>query len=219
MQRFFQSSQGTLRGLHYQSPPYTEAKLVRCTRGRIFDVAVDLRPGSPYFRSWTAHELSEDNYHGLYVPEGCAHGFLTLRDDSEVFYQISCAYHPESSRGVRWDDPLLAIAWPEPRSSFRSETVNSHCLKKLRSAVSDLLVVVPTRNRAALAVKAISSRAPWSPVRGSSARVGQFLGSWRGGRARRILRPCPSETVRYVRPPVLAHGRSLGLGNHQALAD
>jgi dTDP-4-dehydrorhamnose 3,5-epimerase len=103
---------GVLRGLHYQAAPHEEAKLVRCTRGRLFDVAADLRAASPTFATWTATELSEDNHRALYVPEGCAHGFLTLEPGSEVVYQISTPFRPELSRGVRWDDPLLAIAWP-----------------------------------------------------------------------------------------------------------
>jgi dTDP-4-dehydrorhamnose 3,5-epimerase len=104
---------GTLRGLHYQHPPHEEAKLVRCTRGAIFDVAVDLRPGSPTRGRWVGVELDPDNGKALYVPEGCAHGFQTLVDDSEVAYMISTPYAPEASAGVRWDDPHLAVAWPD----------------------------------------------------------------------------------------------------------
>jgi dTDP-4-dehydrorhamnose 3,5-epimerase len=108
----FNRARGTLRGLHYQAPPHEEAKLVRCTAGAIFDVAVDLRPGSATFRDWFGVELSAENRLALYVPEGCAHGFLTLADDSEVHYQISQAYAPEAARGVRWNDPVFAIRWP-----------------------------------------------------------------------------------------------------------
>ena len=108
----FNARKGTLRGMHYQAAPYAEAKLVRCTRGAIYDVALDLRPGSPTFKRWTARELSADNRRMLYIPEGCAHGFQTLADDTEVFYQISEFYHPEAARGVRWDDPAFGIAWP-----------------------------------------------------------------------------------------------------------
>lgn len=104
--------QGTLRGLHYQIAPHAEAKLVRCTRGAIFDVAVDLRPDSPTFCQWFGCELTADNRAALYVGEGLAHGFLTLSDHSEVFYQMGRAYHPDSARGVRWDDPAFAITWP-----------------------------------------------------------------------------------------------------------
>jgi dTDP-4-dehydrorhamnose 3,5-epimerase len=103
---------GTIRGLHYQAVPYEEAKLVRCTAGAIFDVAVDLRPDSSTFRDWFGVELSARNRLALYVPEGCAHGFLTLDDDSEVHYQISERYVPEAASGVRWNDPTFAIVWP-----------------------------------------------------------------------------------------------------------
>jgi dTDP-4-dehydrorhamnose 3,5-epimerase len=108
----FNRARGTLRGLHYQAAPQEEAKLVRCTAGAIFDVAVDLRPGSATFRDWFGVELSAENRLALYVPEGCAHGFLTLADDSEVHYQISQAYVPEAGRGVRWNDPAFGIEWP-----------------------------------------------------------------------------------------------------------
>jgi dTDP-4-dehydrorhamnose 3,5-epimerase len=105
-------ARGTLRGMHYQAAPHEEAKLVRCTAGAIFDVALDLRPGSPTFKAWFGVELSAQNRRALYVPEGCAHGLLTLEDDSEVHYQISQAYMPDAARGVRWDDPAFAISWP-----------------------------------------------------------------------------------------------------------
>jgi dTDP-4-dehydrorhamnose 3,5-epimerase len=108
----YNRQRGTLRGLHYQAAPHEEAKLVRCTAGAIFDVAVDLRPDSPTFRDWFGVELSAENRLALFVPEGCAHGFLTLADDSEVHYQISQAYVPDAGRGVRWDDPAFAIRWP-----------------------------------------------------------------------------------------------------------
>jgi dTDP-4-dehydrorhamnose 3,5-epimerase len=102
---------GTVRGLHYQAAPHQEAKLVRCTRGAIYDVVLDLRPASASFRQWAAMELTASNYRMLYVPEGCAHGFQTLKDESEVLYQISEFYAPEFARGVRWDDPAFAIEW------------------------------------------------------------------------------------------------------------
>jgi dTDP-4-dehydrorhamnose 3,5-epimerase len=102
----------TLRGIHYQEAPYCEAKLVRCTQGAIYDVVVDLRPESPTFKGWIAVVLTAANRHMLYVPEGCGHGFLTLEDETEVFYQISQVYNAESSRGVRWDDPAFQINWP-----------------------------------------------------------------------------------------------------------
>lgn len=103
---------GTLRGLHLQRAPHGEAKLVRCSRGAVFDVAVDLRPGSPTFGQWTSAELTAANGLALHVPEGCAHGFQTLVDDSEVTYAISAPYVPEAATGVRWDDPTLAVDWP-----------------------------------------------------------------------------------------------------------
>jgi dTDP-4-dehydrorhamnose 3,5-epimerase len=108
----FNRRQGTLRGLHYQAPPFEEAKLVRCTMGAIFDVLVDLRPGSPTYRRWVGFELTADNRRMLYVPAGFAHGFQTLADDTEVFYQMSAFYRAEAARGVRWDDPALGIIWP-----------------------------------------------------------------------------------------------------------
>lgn len=108
----FNRNRGTLRGLHYQEPPHAEAKLIRCLRGAMYDVVVDLRPDSSTFRNWIAVELSDQNRRTLYVPEGCAHGFQTLTDNVEVYYQISQFFHPESARTVRWDDPLLGIEWP-----------------------------------------------------------------------------------------------------------
>ena len=105
---------GTLRGMHFQAAPHEEAKLVRCTRGSIFDVVLDLRPSSPTYRRFAALELSADNRKALYVPEGCAHGFQTLQDATEVLYQISQPHVPAAARGVRWDDPAFAITWPRP---------------------------------------------------------------------------------------------------------
>lgn len=108
----FNKRRGTLRGLHYQDDPYAEAKLVRCTRGAIYDLIVDVRPGSKTFKQWLSVELTADNLLMLYIPEGFAHGFQTLEDDTEVFYQISEFYHPECSRGIRWNDPLFDLRWP-----------------------------------------------------------------------------------------------------------
>jgi len=108
----YNRTRGTLRGLHFQAPPHEEAKLVRCTSGVIFDVAVDLRSDSETFQRWFGVELSSRNRLALYVPEGCAHGFLTLTDDSEVSYQISAFWAPDAGRGVRWDDPAFGIEWP-----------------------------------------------------------------------------------------------------------
>jgi dTDP-4-dehydrorhamnose 3,5-epimerase len=104
---------GTLRGLHYQRPPFAEAKLVRCTRGAIFDVILDLRAGSPSYKRHFAVTLSAENRAMLYVPEGFAHGFQTLLDDTEVFYQMSQYYAPDSAVGIRWNDPAFDILWPE----------------------------------------------------------------------------------------------------------
>ena len=106
------ASRGTLRGMHYQAPPFGEAKVVSCPRGAIYDVALDLREGSPTFQQWWAVELTESNRKMLYVPEGCAHGFQTLTDAAEVFYQISQPYDAASARGVRWNDPAFGIHWP-----------------------------------------------------------------------------------------------------------
>ena len=103
---------GTLRGMHFQLPPHQEAKLVRCTAGAVFDVIVDLRPGSATFCQWFGVELTAENRRMVYVPEGFAHGLLTLVSASEVFYQISEFYHAESATGVRWNDPAFGIDWP-----------------------------------------------------------------------------------------------------------
>jgi dTDP-4-dehydrorhamnose 3,5-epimerase len=105
---------GTLRGIHFQAAPHQEAKLVRCTRGRIYDVAVDLRPESATYLKWHGAELSADNHRSLYIPEGCGHGFLTLDDETELLYQMSEFYHPESAGGARWNDPAFEIVWPGP---------------------------------------------------------------------------------------------------------
>lgn len=102
----------TVRGMHFQTAPNEQAKLVRCTRGAIFDVLIDLRPGSPTYKQWFAQELTAQNRLMLYIPEGCAHGFQTLEDETEVFYQLSQGYAPASESGVRWNDPAFGIAWP-----------------------------------------------------------------------------------------------------------
>jgi len=107
----FNPRKGTLRGMHYQDGRYAEAKLVRCTKGAIYDVAVDMRPQSATFMQWIGTTLTAANRNALYVPEGCAHGFLTLEEDTEVFYQMSEVYHPEAARGVRWNDPAFKIDW------------------------------------------------------------------------------------------------------------
>ena len=108
----FNEKKGTLRGIHYQLPPNDQVKLVRCTRGSIYDVIIDLRRSSPTFKQWLAVEMSADNRRMLYVPGEFAHGYLTLADDTEVFYQTSSYYAPEHGRGVRWNDPAFKISWP-----------------------------------------------------------------------------------------------------------
>jgi dTDP-4-dehydrorhamnose 3,5-epimerase len=108
----FNTRRGTLRGIHYQASPCAESKLVRCTQGAIYDVVVDLRPDLPTFREWIAVVLTAQERNMVYVPEGCGHGFLTLKDDAEIFYQMSEFYNAESARGVRWDDPAFQISWP-----------------------------------------------------------------------------------------------------------
>ncbi len=108
----YNARRGTLRGMHMQLAPHEEIKLVRCTRGAIVDVVLDLRPQSPTFRQWLSVELTEDNGRALYIPGGFAHGFQTLADGVEVFYQMTERYHPESSAGVRWDDKVFAVDWP-----------------------------------------------------------------------------------------------------------
>ena len=107
----FNTKKGTLRGMHYQTKPYEEAKLVRCTQGAIYDVIIDIRPESATFKKWFAVELSGNNHKMLYIPEGFAHGFQTLKDNTEVFYQMSEFYHPSGVRGIRWDDPEFQIKW------------------------------------------------------------------------------------------------------------
>ena len=108
----YNKREGTLRGMHYQVAPMAEAKLVRCTRGAIYDVIIDLRPESSTYCQWAPVELTADNRCMLYVPEGFAHGFQTLEDDTEVLYQMSAFYTPDCVRGVRWDDPAFGIEWP-----------------------------------------------------------------------------------------------------------
>ncbi len=112
----FNHKAGTLRGMHYQLPPFAETKLVRCTQGAIYDVIIDIRPASATFSQWIGVELTQENRLMLYVPPGFAHGFQTLVDGSEVFYQMSEFYAPTYARGLRWNDPAFAIRWPQPVS-------------------------------------------------------------------------------------------------------
>lgn len=117
----FNHRAGTLRGLHFQRAPHLEAKLVRCTRGRAFDVIVDLRRESPAFGRWFATEIGADDGHMMFIPEGVAHGFQTLEDATEILYQISTYYAPDYAAGLRWDDPDIGIAWPEAEERTISE--------------------------------------------------------------------------------------------------
>lgn len=110
----YNRKRGTVRGLHYQAEPFAETKLIRCTRGAIFDVIVDLRPGSKSFGQWVSAELTAANRKMIYAPEGIAHGLQTLTHHAEVFYQMSQPYRAELARGLRYDDPELAIRWPIP---------------------------------------------------------------------------------------------------------
>jgi dTDP-4-dehydrorhamnose 3,5-epimerase len=110
----FNQKKGTLRGMHYQAEPHPETKIVRCTRGAIYDVVVDLRPGSPAYKQWFGVTLTAENRRMLYIPDGCGHGLITLEDRTEICYQMSEFYQPELSRGVRWDDPAFGIEWPIP---------------------------------------------------------------------------------------------------------
>ena len=111
----------TVRGMHMQAEPHGEVKLVRCTRGAIFDAMVDLRPDSPTYGKWAGAELTADNHRMLYIPKGCAHGYQTLVDDSEVFYLVTEGYNPGSERGFRWNDPAFGIQWPETAQAHLSD--------------------------------------------------------------------------------------------------
>ncbi len=117
----FNREKATLRGMHYQLPPHAEAKLVRCTRGAIYDVIIDLREDSPMYKRWTGFELSAENGRALYIPEGFAHGYQTLVPETETYYQVSEFYAPGAERGVRWNDPAFAIEWPFPDRPVMSE--------------------------------------------------------------------------------------------------
>ena len=117
----FNKKRGTLRGMHYQAAPHEQVKIVRCTMGSLYDVIVDLRLSSATFKQWAGFELSARNRFMLYVPKGLAHGFQTLEDDTEVFYQMSSRYVAKSGRGVRWNDPTFAICWPKPEEIVINE--------------------------------------------------------------------------------------------------
>jgi dTDP-4-dehydrorhamnose 3,5-epimerase len=117
----FNKQKGTLRGMHYQAAPHTEAKLVRCTAGAIYDVIIDLRPASSTFKQWLSVELTAENHQLLYIPEGFAHGYQTLQPDTEILYQVSEFYHPQSEQGVRWNDPAFGIEWPLPATAMSAK--------------------------------------------------------------------------------------------------
>jgi dTDP-4-dehydrorhamnose 3,5-epimerase len=127
----FSPSRGTVRGLHLQTAPALEAKLVRCTRGAIFDVAVDLRPTSPSFGQWCSVELTPENGRMLFVPEACAHGFQSIEENSEVMYMTSAFYAPESCRGARFDDPAFGIPWPLPVAAISEQDCNWALMRDL----------------------------------------------------------------------------------------
>jgi dTDP-4-dehydrorhamnose 3,5-epimerase len=124
----FNRKKGTLRGMHYQIAPHAESKLIRCTRGAIYDVAVDLRMTAPTYKKWIAVELTAKNSRALYIPEGFAHGFQSFEDNTEVFYQMSEFYQPECSRGIRWNDPALNIQWPIANPFLSDRDYNLPCL-------------------------------------------------------------------------------------------
>jgi len=121
----YNKRKGTLRGMHYQVPPFEETKIVSCTQGSIYYVVIDLRRDSPTFRQWHAEELSANSQWMLYIPEGCASGFQTLEDDSVVYYQmVGADYHPECSRSIRWNDPAIRILWPVPAAIISKKDQN-----------------------------------------------------------------------------------------------
>lgn len=120
----FNKFKGTIRGLHYQVKPYEEAKLVHCIHGAIYDVIVDLRQSSVTYKQWIGVELNQNNRRALYVPEGFAHGFQTLTDNAEIFYQVSQFYAPKYERGIRWDDSIFHIEWPLPLSVISEKDRN-----------------------------------------------------------------------------------------------
>ncbi len=126
----FNSKKGTLRGMHFQKAPYPEARLVRCTMGAIYDAIIDLRPESPTFKQWIGTELSAENRRMLYIPERFAHGFQSLTDTAEVFYQMSEFYHPECASGVRWNDPAFGIEWPPGEKILSDADKNWHKIKE-----------------------------------------------------------------------------------------
>jgi dTDP-4-dehydrorhamnose 3,5-epimerase len=131
------TARGTLRGVHYQRAPHAETKLVRCTRGAVFDVAVDLRSDSPTFRQWVGVELDAESGRALYIPEGCGHGYLTLSAETDLAYQASVPYAPASATGVRYDDPAFGIEWPAPIKVISAQDRNWPSFPAATTAASD----------------------------------------------------------------------------------
>lgn len=125
MNASYSAQAGTLRGLHYQIAPHGEAKLIRCIKGAIFDVFVDLRAGSPTFGRWASAELSAENRRMFYAPKGCAHAYMTLTDGAEVLYSVSTPYAPQAERIIRWDDLSIAVAWPRPPTVLSDKDRNA----------------------------------------------------------------------------------------------
>ena len=126
----FNSKKGTLRGLHYQCAPHEEAKIVGCNRGSIYDVVVDIRPGSPTFKKWISIEISEDNNKSVYIPKGCAHGFQSLTENTVVFYQMNEFYHPECARGINYNDPSIKIKWPIKKMTISKKDAGLEIFKQ-----------------------------------------------------------------------------------------
>jgi dTDP-4-dehydrorhamnose 3,5-epimerase len=120
----FNHKRGTLRGMHFQFSPYQETKLVRCTKGALYDVIIDLRKDSPTYKQWIGVELTEDNFRMLYVPEDFAHGFITLQDNTAITYQVTQFYTPGAEGGIRWNDPTVGIEWPVPIEVISSKDSN-----------------------------------------------------------------------------------------------
>jgi dTDP-4-dehydrorhamnose 3,5-epimerase len=125
----FNRKKGTIRGMHFQLPPYEEAKIVTCIKGKIFDVVIDLRKNSPTFKQWEINELNSESHNMVYCPKGVAHGFQTLEDNSEIYYQMSEYYKPKYYRGIRYNDPNFKIRWPLPISAISKNDKNWETLK------------------------------------------------------------------------------------------
>lgn len=142
---FSKSREGVLRGLHYQKPPKAQGKLIKCVRGEIFDVAVDIRKGSPYHGKWIGEYLSDKNKKMLYLPIGFAHGFLVMSKEAEVIYKISCEYSPELERGIVWNDPTIGIKWPIKDTPILSQ--KDSALPSLKQSNSNFTYSLATRDK------------------------------------------------------------------------